>query len=147
MTDNTVPAEQAALLARIHATAFTPVHRWDAQAMAALLAMPGVFVLFAQGEGIPPVAGFIMARALLDEAEILTFAVDPAWQGQGIGRDLLARCLNEAARAGAADMFLEVADDNVAALGLYHAAGFAVVGGRRKYYPDGTDACVMKREI
>lgn len=100
MTDNAVPAGQAALLARIHAAAFTPVHRWDAQAMTALLAMPGVFVLLAQGEGIPPVSGFIMARVLLDEAEILTFAVDPAWQGQGIGRALLGRCLDEAARAG-----------------------------------------------
>ncbi|MGY6768280.1 ribosomal protein S18-alanine N-acetyltransferase [Komagataeibacter sp. NFXK3] len=147
MTDDAVPAGQAGLLARIHAAAFPPVHRWDAQTMAALLAMPGVFVLFAQGEGIPPAAGFIMARALLDEAEILTFAVDPAWQGQGIGRALLARCLDEAAREGAVHLFLEVADDNVAALGLYHAAGFAVVGVRRRYYPDGTDACVMKREI
>lgn len=147
MTDAAVLAGQASVLARIHAAAFPPVHRWDAQAMAALLAMPGVFVLFAHGEGIPPAAGFIMARALFDEAEILTFAVDPAWQGQGIGRDLLVRCVNEAARAGAAHMFLEVADDNVAALGLYHAAGFAVVGVRRQYYPDGTDACVMKREI
>ncbi|MBV1831105.1 ribosomal protein S18-alanine N-acetyltransferase [Komagataeibacter sp. AV436] len=147
MTDNAALAGQAGLLARIHAAAFPPVHRWDAQAMAALLAMPGVFVLFAQGEGVPPDAGFIMARTLLDEAEILTFAVDPAWQGQGIGRALLARCVNEAARAGAASLFLEVADDNVAALGLYHAAGFAVVGVRRRYYPDGADACVMKRAI
>ena len=147
MTDTAVPAGQATLLARIHAAAFTPVHRWDAQAMTDLLAMPGVFVLLAQGGDIPPGAGFIMARTLFDEAEILTFAVDPAWQGQGIGRALLARCLHEAARAGAASMFLEVARDNAAALGLYHAAGFAVVGVRPRYYPDGTDACVMKREI
>ena len=31
-------------------------------------------------------------------------------------------------------MFLEVAEDNIAALALYHRAGFAAVGRRRGYY-------------
>ncbi|MCE2565501.1 ribosomal protein S18-alanine N-acetyltransferase [Komagataeibacter sp. FNDCF1] len=144
-------AMRAAMLARIHATAFVPVHRWDAVAMQALLDMPGIFIVLAQekaaGEAGHDAAGFIMARTTLDEAEILTFAVNPAWRRRGIGRDLLARCMREAADAGATTLFLEVARDNTPALALYRAAGFAQVGMRRGYYPDGMDACVMQRRI
>ena len=134
---------QATLLAHIHAQAFPPTHRWDARAMQALLDMPGVRVVMAEGDA----PGFIMARTLFDEAEILTFAVDPACQRRGMGRDLLVRCVRQAASAGVASVFLEVAQDNTGALGLYHAAGFAPVGLRRNYYPDGTDACVMQLRI
>ena len=137
---------RAAMLARIHAAAFAPLHRWDAQAMQALIDMPGVFTVLAPEEG-GEAAGFIMARTIGDEAEILTFAVDPACQRRGMGRDLLVRCVRQAASAGVASVFLEVAQDNTGALGLYHAAGFAPVGLRRNYYPDGTDACVMQLRI
>ncbi|WP_182355839.1 ribosomal protein S18-alanine N-acetyltransferase [Komagataeibacter europaeus] len=134
---------QATLLAHIHARAFPPTHRWDAQAMQALLDMPGVCVVMAAGDA----PGFIMARTLFDEAEILTFAVDPAWQRRGIGRDLLARCTRQVGEAGARTLFLEVAMDNAPAMGLYRANGFAQAGIRRHYYPDGMDACVMRRAI
>ena len=134
---------QATLLAHIHAQAFPPTHRWDARAMQALLDMPGVRVVMAEGDA----PGFIMARTLFDEAEILTFAVDPAWQRRGIGRDLLARCMRQVGEAGARTLFLEVARDNAPAMALYHAGGFVQAGIRRNYYPDGMDACVMRREI
>lgn len=134
---------RATLLAHIHARAFPPTHRWDAQAMQALLDMPGVSVVMAAGDA----PGFIMIRTLLDEAEILTFAVDPAWQRCGIGRDLLARGMRQAGKAGAQSLFLEVAMDNAPAMALYHASGFVQVGVRRNYYPDGMDACVMRRDI
>lgn len=137
----------AAMLARVHAAAFAPLHRWDAPAMQALVDMPGVFTLLAPGGGGGDAAGFIMARTVFDEAEILTFAVDPAWRRQGIGRDLLARCVRAVAQGGATSLFLEVAQDNAPALALYHGAGFAQVGLRRDYYPDGTDACVMQLTI
>jgi ribosomal-protein-alanine N-acetyltransferase len=47
----------------------------------------------------------------------------------------------------AAVMFLEVAAGNVAALALYRAAGFAEVGRRVRYYADGSDALVMRRDL
>ncbi|GBQ13743.1 ribosomal protein S18-alanine N-acetyltransferase [Komagataeibacter rhaeticus] len=137
----------AAMLARIHAAAFAPLHRWDARAMQALIDMPGVLTVLAPEELDGEASGFIMARMIGDEAEILTFAVNPVCQRRGIGRDLLARCVRQAASAGVVSVFLEVARDNAGALGLYHAAGFAPVGLRRNYYPDGTDACVMQLRI
>ncbi|GCE84285.1 ribosomal protein S18-alanine N-acetyltransferase [Komagataeibacter diospyri] len=134
---------QATLLAHIHAQAFPATHRWDAQAMQALLDMPGVSVVMAAGDA----PGFIMIRTLFDEAEILTFAVDTAWQRRGIGRDLLARGMRQAGKAGARTLFLEVAMDNAPAMALYRTNGFVQAGVRRNYYPDGMDACVMRRDI
>lgn len=52
------------------------------------------------------------------------FAVTPALQGQGIGRDMLHRVCVQARGAGAATVHLEVAVDNDRALGLYTSLGF-----------------------
>ena len=53
--------------------------------------------------------------------------------------------------AGATRLFLEVADDNVAARGLYERTGFDPIGRRKAYYAgaDGsrTDAVVMSRDL
>lgn len=125
-------------LAAIHAAAFPPCERWGADAMALQLALPGVFAL------LDPRGGLVMARVAADEAEILTLAVHPHCQRQGIARALLAEAGATAAAHGAVAMFLEVALRNTAARALYAAAGFAEVGRRRRYYADGDDAMVMR---
>ena len=77
------------------------------------------------------------------EYEIHTIGVDPAYQGQGIGRELLARLLDYAAGG---EIYLEVRTDNAAAIGLYESAGFANVGLRKRYYrASGADAYTMLR--
>jgi ribosomal-protein-alanine N-acetyltransferase len=48
---------------------------------------------------------------------------------------------------GAALMTLEVAAENSAALGLYRALGFSRVGRRPRYYADGGDAVVLRRDL
>lgn len=55
------------------------------------------------------------------------FAIEPAWQGQGIGRDVLARVCLELFEQGAERVALEVAVDNDHALGLYTSLGFEPV--------------------
>ena len=40
---------------------------------------------------------------------------------------------------------MEVRDGNAAARALYRSAGFAEVGRRRRYYPDGEDAILLLR--
>ena len=53
--------------------------------------------------------------------------------------------------AGAAILFLEVAEDNAAARVLYARAGFVEIGRRKAYYasPDGRriDALVLHRDL
>ena len=74
--------------------------------------------------------------------------------GDGLlqGLDLLVDAAAGAARMAGADvMFLEVAHDNLPALGLYEAAGFARAGLRRGYYDRGAagsaDAVVMRLDL
>ena len=55
------------------------------------------------------------------------FAIEPAWQGRGIGRDVLGRVCRRLLDQGAERVALEVAVDNDHALGLYTSRGFAPV--------------------
>jgi len=131
----------APALASLHAAAFPPAESWGPDAIALMLRMPGAYGLWEPG------AGFVLARVAADEAEILTLAVAPAARRQGIGSGLMAAALAGATARGAAVMLLEVAAGNAAALALYRALGFAEVGRRRRYYADGADALVLRREL
>ena len=78
------------------------------------------------------------------EYEVHTIGVDPAYQGQGIGRQLLRGLFDF---AGDATIFLEVRTDNEAAIALYESEGFEQVGLRKRYYRvSGADAYTMKRD-
>ena len=129
-------------LAAIHASAFE--RPWDAAAFAGLLGQAGLFAL---GDD----RGFILVRAVADEAEILTLAVRPEARRGGLGRDLVEAGARAAQARGAATLHLEVAEDNAAALGLYHATGFSEVGRRPGYYvrADGpaADALLLARNL
>jgi ribosomal-protein-alanine N-acetyltransferase len=78
------------------------------------------------------------------EYEIHTVGVDAAYQGQGLGRQLLTELL-EYANGGT--VFLEVRTDNGPAIALYESVGFVRVGLRRRYYrASGADAYTMRRD-
>ena len=126
-------------LATLHGECFD--EPWDAQAIARLLAMPGAFaysVNAAEDADSPP-AGFVIARTGGGEAEILTICVRPAARMSGLGRCLLEAAAAHALAAGAETLFLEVAEDNLAALRLYERFGFYLVGMRPAYYGRGND--------
>lgn len=126
--------DDAAVLAALHATSFSDA--WSAAAIRELFAGPGVFAFFLSD-------GFILARAVGDEAEILTLAVAPQTRRRGLGRLLVRMAARHAGTLGAESLFLEVAVDNIAAQTLYRGAGFAPVGRRKAYY-GGQDADVLK---
>jgi len=131
----------AALLAAIHATAFAPDEVWNTAMMAGYLSIPGTFALLARAQAM------IMARVAADEAEILTLAVAPPARRLGLGAALLRAAAARAAAAGASNLFLEVAQTNLAGQALYASAGFTQVGLRKRYYEDGTDALVLARAL
>jgi ribosomal-protein-alanine N-acetyltransferase len=81
-------------------------------------------------------------------ADVLTVGVVPAARRRGIARRLVAALLDEAARRGAEEAFLEVRVDNEAARELYRSEGFAEVGFRRGYYDAGrVDAVTMHKAL
>jgi [ribosomal protein S18]-alanine N-acetyltransferase len=128
-------ATDLALLAGLHAACFADA--WNEATLSELLASPGVFALLA-GRG----KGFVLARAVASEAEILSIAVLPGCRRKGLACRLLSAAAIEAKRRGANKLFLEVASDNGPALALYRQAGFAKVGQRAGYYhrPEGAVA-------
>ncbi len=128
-------------LAAIHQAAFPPDAAWGPQVMALQLGLPGAF------GWIDPRGGMVLARVAADEAEILTLAVAPDARRRGLGRALLAAAMVTARGRGARMMFLEVASLNAPARMLYERAGFAEVGRRRRYYPSGDDALVLRADL
>jgi len=128
------PSASTAPLAALHADCFE--RAWDAATLSNMLASPGTFA-FVHADG------FVLARAVDYEAEILTLAVRPAARGKGLGRALLQAAINKARDLAAQTLFLEVGADNPHALALYAGLGFAKVGARKAYY-DGRDALVLR---
>jgi len=133
----------ARILAALHAACFAA--SWDAKAMAELLPLPGLRATIALA-GDEPV-GLVLVRVAADEAEVLTICTLPAWRRRGIAGRLMEAAGDQATRAGAVRLYLEVAADDPAALGLYTARGFVVVGRRHGYYGHGRDALVMARSL
>lgn len=92
-------------------------------------------------------AGYTVVMIAAGQAHLLNLTVDAAWQGQGLGRELLNFVLKLARDYDAQRIFLEVRPSNTAARGLYAAAGFSEIAVRRGYYPAGTgreDAIVLE---
>ena len=145
--DPATPADAAAMAA-VHATSFDAP--WGADEIATLLSGPGGFGLVVRKPETGAIAGFILARAIAGEAEVLTLAVDPAHRRSGVGLALVEAAAIAAAAAGAQSLFLEVASDNQAALALYRSAGFGQVGQRPAYYrreAGAVDALVLRRDL
>ena len=135
-----------ALLAALHGACFS--ERWDQASLASLLATPGALALLAATAQEP--SGFIILRAIAGEAEIISIGVRPEMRRSGIGRGLLAAAAAAAGDRGAERLFLEVAADNIPALGLYLSNGFTEVGQRRNYYRrigGAMTALVLSKEI
>ncbi len=146
-TIRTLSAADAAVLAALHGGGFDDP--WTVATFAGLLALPGTFGFVAIAKDTP--AGFVLARAAADEAEILTLAVAAGSRRRGLGTMLVNHAIATAAEAGAARMFLEVAEDNTAGQGLYRALGFAEIGRRPAYYgkpgQQRRDALLMSRDV
>lgn len=117
-------------LSVIHGACFA--RRWSAGELRALTLDASASALVAMmGEEI---AGFVLPRVAANEAEILTIAVAPPHQRKGAGAFLLNEAITWAARKGAEEVFLEVAEDNVSAKALYVRSGFRPAGRRPGYF-------------
>lgn len=102
----------------------------------------------AEGAGADDVAGYVVARAVADEGEILNLAVAPAGRRHGVGRALVRAVLHALGTRGVRDVFLEVRESNAAARALYAAHGFREVGRRPRYYRrPAEDAIILRAAI
>ncbi|MBB5777079.1 ribosomal protein S18-alanine N-acetyltransferase [Nonomuraea jabiensis] len=93
------------------------------------------------------IIGYAGLAAAADQADVQTIAVLEKHQGTGVGGAMLTELLAEAGRRGAREIFLEVRADNPRAQAVYRHYGFEEIGTRRRYYDDGTDAIMMRRNL
>ncbi len=94
------------------------------------------------------VVGFIAARVVADEMEVLNLAVEPASRRNRIGSHLLEGTLERGRSAGARGVFLEVRESNRAARAFYQHHGFRFSSRRVHYYSDPReDALVLSRNL
>ncbi|MGE2735440.1 ribosomal protein S18-alanine N-acetyltransferase [Mycolicibacterium vaccae] len=136
----------AARCAELEAQLFDGDDPWPERAfLAELAAKHNHYVAARVDDKLVGYAGIArLGRLKPYEYEVHTIGVDPAYQGKGIGRQLLERLLDY---ADGATVFLEVRTDNEAAIALYESVGFTRVGLRKRYYRvSGADAYTMKRE-
>lgn len=89
----------------------------------------------------------VLYRRGARSARLYSLMVDPASQGQGIGRFMLEAAERAARERGCARMRLEVRVDNARAIRLYRRAGYAATDWMVGFYQDRTDALRMCKTL
>lgn len=140
------------VVSEMHGQRFS--RQWSDHEVLSLLGQQGVFGFCAIQTNAffsRPLGGFVLAREVAGEAEILTIAVGEKVGRSGLGWRLMQAAIREAVDRGAETMFLEVEETNTPAVGLYLRLGFVEVARRPAYYvsSDGkrSAALVMKRDL
>lgn len=134
----------AKTLAEIHRDSIDPA--WSVSAFEAQLELPTTL-----GLGLPDLTAFVLLAVIQDEAEILTFATRPSFRRQGLGIFLLKRCINQLIFLKVEKIFLEVNENNFAAISLYEKLDFKKYGVRESYYINSkkqvSNALLMCRDL
>lgn len=133
----------APILARIHQESVDPA--WSEESFRSLLVLPTVV-----GYAHPDFSSFILVSVIEDEAEILTFATQQKFRRQGRGKKLLEETIKIIFNQKIEKFFLEVNENNFAAIALYKQLDFKKYGVRESYYIDSkskvSNAILMQRK-
>jgi len=123
-----------ALLAELHHAAFSPQgeRSWGSEEFADILAIAGTSATLYRSDDKP--VGFVIVRTVLDEAELISIAVDPAYQSKGFAKKMLDDTIRQVKTSKISRFFLEVREDNSKALKLYRATNFKKISERKDYY-------------
>lgn len=82
-----------------------------------------------------------------ESARLYSLAVDPDYQGRGVGELLVSHMLNSLREMGIRRCFLEVREDNLPARRLYERLGFVSVATLPNYYGQGRHGTRMLKII
>ena len=78
--------------------------------------------------------GFISANCAADELDIIELGVISEFRRLGVAHKLITHLQLYCIRQNIKKIFLEVAENNAAAIGLYEKTGFSNIGIRKNYY-------------
>ena len=124
----------------------TEAAQWPPESYVKLTVSPGGVFLVC--ETATQVIGFVAARQVADEAEILNIAVHRDFRRKGVATALLLAALDKFRSSAIARVFLELRESNRPARALYERHGFVFSGRRKAYYRDPTeDALCMQKKL
>ena len=119
--------------------------RFSSKFIFSLLKNPNISYIYKKNKG------FCIFSFNKEEAEIITMAVIPKYQKQGIGFLILNQLEKELLKSNCNKIFLDVASNNLIALHLYKKAGFKNFGIRKNYYTilkdKNVDAILMEKVL
>jgi [ribosomal protein S18]-alanine N-acetyltransferase len=136
----------AASLSALHSGAFDD--GWSEADFTMWLARMEAFAILALRER--EAVAFGLALAAGDDAELLTIAATASHRRNGLGREIFRALDAEAKDRSLRRWVLEVARNNLPALGLYKSEGFVEIGVRNAYYRQRegwADALVLSRPV
>lgn len=90
------------------------------------------------------VCGRLVGKSL---GVVVSIAVEPELRRRGIGRILMLELESRFRENHVKTVRLEVGVDNDAAIRLYESLGYETAGLRKRYYPDGSDALIMVKNL
>ncbi len=94
------------------------------------------------------IAGFIVAEgSSRDSGHIITIDVIALRRGAGVGSLLLEAAEERLRRADCRAVQLETAVDNISALSFYKRHGYQVIETFPRYYANGVDALILKKDL
>ena len=130
---------------RVDQECFPPGISYSRQELKVYMRRQGAFTVVAE-DAAGVIAGFIVAHAG-PAGHVITIDVLPAARRAGLGSQLLHAAEHRLHAAGSISVALEAAVDNAAALSFYKRHGYHVVKTWPRYYSNGVDALVLRKEF
>lgn len=137
--------EDLELLWRMDQECFPPGIAYSKQELKGYVRHRGVFTLVAS-DVKSGIGGFIVAHQG-PTGHIITIDVIAAARRSGVGSRLLQAAEERLRSGGSRAVGLETAVDNLVALAFYKRHGYSVIRTWPRYYSNGVDALVMKKEL
>jgi [ribosomal protein S18]-alanine N-acetyltransferase len=124
---------------------FPPGISYSRQELRGFLQGRGSFTLVVTNE-TGELQGFIVAHCGA-AGHVITIDVGPDTRRSGVGSLLLQSAEDRMRAAGCRAVGLETAVDNVSALAFYKRHGYHVIRTWPRYYSNGVDALVLKKDL
>ena len=144
-------SDEVEALWRIDQQCFEPGISYSRLELISYLRRPGAFGLVVDSSvsgGLPVPVAFIIAEAgTRGSGHIITIDVLPKVRRTGVGSQLLRAAEDRLRAALCHAVVLETAVDNQAALSFYKRHNYTVIKTWPRYYSNGVDAFVLKKDL
>ncbi len=134
------------VLWRMDQECFPPGIAYSKRELKEYVRQRGAFTLVASDADTGTVAGFIVVHQA-PTAHVITIDVGAQARRSGVGSRLLQAAEDRLRAGGSSAVGLETAVDNLTALAFYKRHGYSVVRTWPRYYSNGVDALVLKKEL